>query len=84
MLLPGPLRLKTLEITGMHVLDCVMSARCLLHAGTYDDPNCMWKSYDLDHAVALVGYGTDEAGKDYWIIKNSWSSHWCDAAPWML
>ena len=45
-------------------------------AGTYDEPKCMWKSDDLDHAVALVGYGTDEAGTGYWIIKNSWSSHW--------
>ncbi len=45
-------------------------------AGTYDEAQCMWKSDDLDHAVALVGYGTDEAGTDYWIIKNSWSSHW--------
>ena len=46
-------------------------------AGTYNEPGCMWKSYDLDHAVAVVGYGTDDAGVDFWIVKNSWSSHWC-------
>ena len=37
----------------------------------------MYKAKDLDHAVAVVGYGTDSAGKDYWTVKNSWSSHWC-------
>ena len=49
----------------------------LICAGTYDEPNCMYKAKDLDHAVAVVGYGTDDAGKDFWIVKNSWSSHWC-------
>ena len=35
---------------------------------------------DIDHAVLLVGYNqtasSDDAGEQYWIIKNSWAASW--------
>merc|ERR1712129_83482 len=44
-------------------------------SGVYNDPGC--NSVDFDHAVVLVGYGTDnKSGLSYWVLKNSWSSHW--------
>ena len=39
--------------------------------GVYINPICNNPS-SINHAVLVVGYGTDANGVDYWIVKNSW------------
>lgn len=44
-------------------------------SGVYDDATCY--SGQLDHGVALVGYGHDSSSnKDFYILKNSWDITW--------
>lgn len=45
----------------------------LYKSGIYNDPRC--SSYNLDHAVVVIGYGT-ENNQDYYIVRNSWGPGW--------
>uniref|UniRef100_A0A4W3K4G5 Cathepsin L1-like n=1 Tax=Callorhinchus milii TaxID=7868 RepID=A0A4W3K4G5_CALMI len=45
------------------------------HHGVYYEPDCT--DYTMSHAVLIVGYGR-KSGKNYWIVKNSYSTSWGD------
>lgn len=40
--------------------------------GVYFEPNCGNQTEDLDHAVLVVGFGVEDNGDEYWLVKNSW------------
>eukprot|EP00943_MAST-04B_sp_MAST-4B-sp1_P001607 g1607.t1 len=47
----------------------------LYFGGVFNDKSCKTAAKDLDHGVAVVGYGTFK-GKDFWMVRNSWGSFW--------
>jgi hypothetical protein len=47
-------------------------------SGVLKVSTCKYDTSQIDHAVVLVGFGTDANGVDYWTIRNSWSTYWGD------
>jgi len=48
----------------------------LYKSGVYKPLMCKNQWNELDHGVAVVGYGNDATGGDYWIVRNSWADVW--------
>lgn len=44
-------------------------------SGVLDSAEC---GIATNHAIVAVGYGTDSTGRDYYIVRNSWSASWGD------
>ncbi|KAG9509385.1 Thiol protease aleurain [Fragariocoptes setiger] len=62
--------------TGPVVAVIQATQRFILYGrGIFDDPSCRRRPTDVDHGIAIVGYGR-ENNEDYWIIKNSWGTSW--------
>jgi C1A family cysteine protease len=67
------------ELVSRGPLSVVFDASMLqfYHSGVWDPWVCSRTS--LDHAVLLVGYGTEKtllSEKPYWLVKNSWGENW--------
>uniref|UniRef100_A0A8C8VMP3 Peptidase C1A papain C-terminal domain-containing protein n=1 Tax=Pelusios castaneus TaxID=367368 RepID=A0A8C8VMP3_9SAUR len=56
------------------IIDAKQPTFFLYKSGVYDDPLC---THDVNHAVLVIGYGTLN-GKDFWLVKNSWSTYFGD------
>merc|ERR1711887_128730 len=40
-------------------------------------PGCSYSNnIGLNHAIQMVGYGTDPTNGDYWLVRNSWGAMW--------
>ena len=54
-------------------------------SGVIDSDDCYDGIESINHAVLVVGYGSDAAtGLDYWLIKNSWNTTWGDQGYFKL
>ena len=56
-------------------------------SGIYQSTTCGNTSDTVNHAVLIVGYGSDDDlsdGMPYWIVKNSWSWAWGDQGYFLI
>jgi len=67
--------LTAVATMGPVVINVAATGWGLYSGGIYNDKK--GRHRDLNHAVVLEGYGTDEeTGQDYWLVRNSWGPKW--------
>ena len=69
--------MKHLNSTGpVSALICAPKELKNYKSGVFDEIDCLGKCGVVNHAVLVVGYGTDNQYGDYWLVKNSWGEEW--------
>lgn len=65
------------NVGPIHVSLHMSSDMAAYSSGIFSDSKNQCANQGNNHAVLLVGYGS-ENGQDYWLVKNSWGSWWGD------
>jgi len=71
---PGTVRPLGSGLYTLHWLSVDAASWSAYEEGVFD--GCNQTNPDLDHAVQLVGFGTDSQFGDYWLVRNSWAPLW--------
>jgi len=66
--------MKHLATVGPLIINVEASTWHSYKNGIFD--GCNKTNPDVNHIVLLVGYGTDAALGDYWLVRNSWTAAW--------
>ncbi|KAL5503309.1 hypothetical protein EMCRGX_G010237 [Ephydatia muelleri] len=65
-------------VTTMGPIAVTVDATCngfrFYSYGVFSSHTC--SSTYLNHAMLVTGYGVSSAGKEYWLVKNSWGTNW--------
>jgi len=61
------------EIYARGPISCGIDAMPLLN---YESGIIKKKSFETDHVISVVGWGTDANEGMYWIVRNSWGEYW--------
>jgi len=72
---PGSVDAIKAELFQRGPIACGVNAEPLLEyqGGVFDDKTA---GQGVNHIVSITGWGTDDTGKEFWVVRNSWGEYW--------